>query len=65
MRKRTYFRVCPDCGSHLDAGEICECRRETKDKTQAVSIAERERSKIIRAYCTERRTEERQVRNGC
>ncbi len=28
MRKRTYFRVCPDCGSHLDAGEICECRRK-------------------------------------
>ena len=22
----SYFRVCPYCGSHLDPGEICDCR---------------------------------------
>lgn len=65
MKKRTYFRVCPDCGSHLDAGEICECRREPKDEMPAASIAEQERGKTIRAYCAERWTKGRQVRNGC
>ncbi len=28
MSKRGQFRVCPICGSHLDAGEICDCRQE-------------------------------------
>ena len=21
-----YYRVCPDCGAHLDPGEKCDCR---------------------------------------
>lgn len=25
------YRVCPFCGDHLDAGEICECRKEAKE----------------------------------
>ena len=25
--KRTPYRECPLCGSHLDAGEVCDCRR--------------------------------------
>ena len=25
------YRVCPFCGDHLDAGEVCDCRRETKE----------------------------------
>jgi len=20
-----YYRICPDCGAHLDPGEICDC----------------------------------------
>ena len=20
------YRVCPDCGAHLDPGEICDCQ---------------------------------------
>lgn len=23
-----YFYVCPECGSHLDPGETCDCKRE-------------------------------------
>ena len=21
-----YYRVCPNCGAHLDPGEICDCK---------------------------------------
>lgn len=21
-----YFKVCPDCGAHLDPGERCDCQ---------------------------------------
>ena len=24
----SYFRVCPYCGSHLDACETCDCKKE-------------------------------------
>lgn len=23
----TPYRECPNCGAHLDAGELCDCRR--------------------------------------
>ena len=25
----SYYTTCPDCGAHLDPGEVCECKRET------------------------------------
>ena len=25
-----YYRTCPECGSNLDPGEACECRRKKK-----------------------------------
>lgn len=26
------YRVCPDCGAHLDPGEVCEdCRKKEAD----------------------------------
>lgn len=28
------YRVCRFCGDRLDAGEICECRRETEKKEE-------------------------------
>ena len=28
----SYYRTCPDCGAHLDAGERCDCQ----DKEEAV-----------------------------
>ncbi len=28
-----YYRVCPDCGAHLDPGEKCDCENETKEET--------------------------------
>lgn len=27
-QKRTPYRVCLFCGSHLDAGEVCDCKKE-------------------------------------
>lgn len=27
-QKRTPYRECPLCGSHLDAGEVCDCKKE-------------------------------------
>lgn len=23
-----YYNVCPDCGSNLDPGEFCDCKRQ-------------------------------------
>lgn len=33
--KKTPYRVCPYCGAHLDAGEICDCRQTTQKKSAA------------------------------
>lgn len=24
----SYYTTCPDCGAHLDPGEVCECKKE-------------------------------------
>ena len=30
----SYYRTCPDCGAHLDAGERCDCLEEqNRNKT--------------------------------
>ena len=26
MGIKTYYRICPDCGCHLDPGEKCDCQ---------------------------------------
>ena len=31
------FVVCPDCGSHLDAGEKCDCKKK-KGTPQNVKV---------------------------
>lgn len=23
--KQTYYKTCPNCGAHLDPGELCDC----------------------------------------
>jgi|GEM_PF-1625979 len=25
----SFYRTCPECGAHLDYGEICDCKKET------------------------------------
>lgn len=37
-----YYRTCPQCGSHLDPGESCDCQKE---KT-APSAANTESGKV-------------------
>lgn len=27
----TPYRECPNCGAHLDAGELCDCRRSERE----------------------------------
>ena len=46
-RKRTPYRECPLCGSHLDAGEICDCKKE-----QQAAFVEREEKGLV-AICRE------------
>ena len=26
-----YYKTCPDCGAHLDPGERCDCKDDTKE----------------------------------
>jgi len=33
----SYYKTCPECGSHLDPGERCDCRSE-KTATDAANI---------------------------
>lgn len=41
-RKRTPYRECPLCGSHLDAGEVCDCKKE-----QRAALVERAGKEIV------------------
>lgn len=41
-RKRTPYRECPLCGSHLDAGEVCDCKKE-----QQAALVERAGKEIV------------------
>lgn len=37
-----YYRVCPDCGSNLDPGEICDCKiQRMKQPEEAAAEWER------------------------
>jgi hypothetical protein len=29
----SYYRTCPDCGSNLDPGEICDCQLNYEEDT--------------------------------
>ncbi len=31
-----YYDVCPNCGSHLDPGEKCDCKEETERKEEKI-----------------------------
>lgn len=33
-----YFRICPNCGSHLDPGERCDCLEDVVKRVAAVKI---------------------------
>lgn len=46
-RKRTPYRECPLCGSHLDAGEVCDCKKERQ-----AALVEREEKGLV-AICRE------------
>lgn len=32
------YRICPDCGAHLDPGEICDCRGKENAAPDAANI---------------------------
>lgn len=34
LHKKTPYRVCPRCGAHLDAGETCDCRQCSQQKSE-------------------------------
>lgn len=35
---RTYYKVCPFCGDHLDPGERCECHKGADHATGAGAV---------------------------
>ncbi len=36
----SYYRICPDCGAHLDPGEVCDCRDAEKAHVSATNADE-------------------------
>lgn len=34
------YKVCPNCGAHLDHGEHCDCLKRKADKTSSASAAQ-------------------------
>jgi hypothetical protein len=28
------YKTCPDCGAHLDPGELCDCRESAAEKAK-------------------------------
>lgn len=46
-----YYRVCPNCGSNLDPGEICDCKDQ---KEQTVEEAPAETFGVIAGHALKR-----------
>ena len=44
------YRECPHCGAHLDAGEICDCRKPKREPRPAAEAPRRMR---LVAICRE------------
>lgn len=44
------YKVCPDCGAHLDAGEQCDCKQERETEDRAAE--DRRRMRLV-AVCRE------------
>lgn len=40
-KKRTPYRVCPECGSNLDPGEPCDCKRKHQPAARCDAAARR------------------------
>lgn len=36
----SYYRVCPNCGAHLDPGEQCDCWDNKKTPASAANTGE-------------------------
>lgn len=43
-----YYRICPQCGSHLDPGESCDCIKEKA----AASAANTDNGKVEKGLQT-------------
>lgn len=43
----SYYKVCPYCGSNLDPGEVCDCKKEA-----AASAANTDNGKVERGLHT-------------
>lgn len=47
-----YFHICPQCGSHLDPGESCDCKNDTERRPQPFSIERARDSPTARIHYT-------------
>ncbi len=42
----SYYRTCPNCGSHLDPGEVCDCRDKERAAQGAANTQDGEAEQI-------------------
>ena len=43
-----FFRICPDCGAHLDPGESCDCREIKAKELEQKADRERKYQKKVK-----------------
>lgn len=48
----SYYHVCPNCGSHLDPGERCDCKTSEKPSDHRQADYWARDSLPVPAFCT-------------
>lgn len=51
-----YYKTCPYCGSHLDTGEMCDCR-EIKPFIFSTVVSMKEKNGVIQGTARNEREE--------
>lgn len=51
MSKYKPYRVCPDCGSHLDWGEHCDCKEKREAAGETAQSAAQSATQETRKNC--------------
>ena len=57
-----FYKTCPQCGAHLDAGERCDCQHRHRTAQEAVTATQRTPDDILAAVMYTALTDENKRR---